>query len=65
MLDLVRNIMSRDFAGIENSRLYETALTGTKELISQFQATVTDCLHFIQNHPTFEDKLVSPFKSGD
>lgn len=50
--------MSRDFAGIKNSRLYDTALTGTKELIGQFRATVTECLHFIQNHPTFEDKQV-------
>jgi hypothetical protein len=55
--------MCRDFAGINNSRLYNTALTGTKDQIKEFRAVVTESLEYIRDHPTFEDKLVNCFFS--
>ena len=58
LLDVVRNTMCRNFAGIDNPRLYNTALTGTKLQIEEFREAVTKSLQYILDHPTFEDKLV-------
>ena len=58
LLDLVRNIMCRDFAGINNPRLYSTSLTGTKIQIEELKIVISKSLEFIKDHPTFENKLV-------
>ena len=50
--------MCRDFAGINNPRLYSTALTGTKDQIEELKILISKCFEFIRDHPTFEDKLV-------
>jgi hypothetical protein len=50
--------MCRDFAGINNSRLFNTALTGTKFQIQEFREVMVKALEFVRDHPTFENKLV-------
>ena len=44
---LVHSTCQRDFAGIINYKLYEEALSGTKELIGNFQKTFAEALKVI------------------
>ena len=56
--DLLRNILSREFAGMTKPSLFSTSLTGTKNQIREYHDTIEEALLYISKHKSFQNKEV-------
>lgn len=62
LLGLLRNSVARDFANMDNSRLYNYAHSGTKKLIDEFIQEVLMCLTYLEETPDLSlDEKITEF----